>query len=672
MALRLALLLAGLILLAACEDPPGYLENDDDLLDLWGDDFPAPRGLEAMGGDGFNLVTSAPVVWAETHRLQASRQEDFSGDVIELDHVDGQAVHEGLPAGQTWYYRAIAEVMDERSGELLGRSSRVVSAAPRESQVLALYIEMDPSDLDELYSRDVHSDDLLDARVFVGATNGPELDVRGMRFRGSTTRTYDKKGFNIRLEDRPELDDFPDFNFRSEDRGAGNRIILNALYTDPSAMREALNFAMFRELGLPASQTFFTELYINGIFEGLYIGIERLDREALRGWGFQRSHGSFTMVRDELKSSPHRQTLGERSMFGVDMDAAAGSDAERLALLEEIFNSRGEEDEQNWEELLALLRWTHDTPAGADFALGFEERFDVDQVIDFLAIHILTHDRDSLDIDYWLYRDDEADGPWTFIPWDKNLTFGHHYFSGHQGINDFMAYDRDYLPTLTNDLITKFLATPDLRSQLDARTVELATEVFTDQWFEERVAELADQVGPSMARVPDDSSFVVHPQQTHSQSGWLQAHQDALLSFVSLRRSYVLDHLDAAAPLVEDGLRLVVDGLVIAEINPHGQASGQWSVRLVEEEDPDWVGVNRVWEIEVTEPLSADLTLYWRHSPQESWYRQLSMPGRQWYLDAHLEDDEGWTRVSSRTLPFANQTTVPVELEGTTRWRVSY
>lgn len=67
------------------------------------------------------------------------------------------------------------------------------------------------------------------------------------------------------------------------------------------------------------------------------------------------------------------------------------------------------------------MRWVYDTPTGAPFDDEFRERFDVEAFIDFLAIHVLTHDRDVLDIDYWLYRDDEGDGKWKLI---RNCT-GH-------------------------------------------------------------------------------------------------------------------------------------------------------------------------------------------------------------------------------------------------------
>ncbi len=649
-----------------CGDEPG----DDEI--PWEGEEVAPRGVAALGGEGQNLVRFSPAPWADDHRVEASRVDDFD----ELEEVslaeEGAAVHGGLTAGQEWFYRVVA-IGDE------GRevTSPVVSATPTGNELLSLYVEMDPDDLAELYERDPRDDDRLDARLFVGASDGPEVEVEGIRFRGSTTRLYDKKGFNIRLEDRPELEDYPNFNFRSDDRRAGNRLALNALWTDPTAMREALNFEMYDELGVIAPTYYFTELYFNGVFEGLYIGLERIDREAIRRWGLNRSRGEFTMVRDESKS--YRQEFDEissRSIFGTDAVAAFGSEEAAIEAFKEIFRYRGETEDQNWEGLLELVQWVHATPAGATYEQGFREQVDVQNFIDFVAVHVLTHDRDSFDIDFWLYRDDAEDaddGRWKFIPWDKNLTFGHHYFGGFRGVNDFLDYDRDFINYLGNDLIRKALASPGIRAEFDERLHELVTEVFTDQWFADKMAQIADEIAPAMARIPDEGSYEIHPGQHHGELGWWESHQRALKDFVRLRRAYVLHYLGEEEESVASGAQIIdEDGWTVAEFVADDGSSVEWSVDLVELDEEDR-RIDREWIVDVSQPTSGEMTLYWRHTPWESWYGELVMPGQLWYLDAFYEGDDGeWQRVEGEVLPFANKITFPVELEGQSRWRIGY
>lgn len=60
------------------------------------------------------------------------------------------------------------------------------------SGITSLYVQMDSADLEELYSRDVRSDEQLPARLMLSPV-GPEIDLQGLRFRGSTSRLYSKK-----------------------------------------------------------------------------------------------------------------------------------------------------------------------------------------------------------------------------------------------------------------------------------------------------------------------------------------------------------------------------------------------------------------------------------------------------------------------------------------------
>jgi spore coat protein H len=648
----------------ACGSPSGEWVDD---LEFDGEGE-APRAVAALGGDGFVLVRYAPVPGADEHRVLASRDASFR-DALTLPQAEpGAAVHEDLEPGEVWHYRVIALTGDEAG------ISNVVSAAPIESDLLSLWVEMDEGELAELYRRDVHSDERLEARVFVGELEGPELEVEGIRFRGSTTRTYAKKNFNIRLLDRPEIAAYPRFNFRSDQRRAGNRLVLNAMWTDPTAIREALSFAMYEALGLVAPRFEFVELFLNRSFEGLYVSLERIDRELMRGSGLEHRRGAHTLVRDESKAHRHLDAISRRSIFGANLDAVTASDEEALELLQTVFRYRGEVDDHDWAGLLDLIRWVHATSAGAAFEEGFRARFDVDAFMDVLAIHVLTHDRDSLDIDYWLYRNDVDEGPWLLIPWDKNLTFGHHYFGGFQGVNDFFDYDRSFVEAQQNALITKFLASPGLRADFDARLYDLATHVFDDGWHRAQIDALAAHIAPAMARLPDRDAYALHPGQHHGALGWWELHLRALSDFIRLRRAYVLAALGEPDEASTRGHRIVDEaGWVVAEFRPKDGREVELSVDVEELVEPSWRGIAREWRIEAPREVRGELTVYWRHTPVESWYGELVLPGDQFYLDGYLRDGEGpWQRVEGDVVPFSNRITLPVSVQGSTTLRVGY
>ncbi len=624
-----------------------------------------PRGVAALGGDGFIHVRYAPVPGAE-HAVLADRDGSFER-ATELEHIEpGVAIHEDVEPGQTWFYMVVA---DRGEGAV---AAEPVSAETVPNELPSLYVEMDASDVDELYDRDPHKNDRLPAEVFVGDPEGPALDVDGLRFRGATTRFYDKKNFNIRLGAPPALPDFPEFNFRKDgERRAGTRLILNALWTDPSAMREALSLEMFRALGLVTPSYEFTELHLNGAFEGLYLSIERIDRELLRGAGLNPTPGEHTLVRDEAKANRGREEISRRSVFGNPLPE---DDGEAIDLLQAIFRYRGDTEDHDWDGLLDLIRWVNGTPAGSAFEAGFRERFDADRFIDFLAIHALTHDRDVLDIDYWLYRDEAAGGPWRLIPWDKNLTFGAHYHAGVQGVNDFFDYYRDFIQPQQNALVEKFLDTPGLRADFDARLVDLATEVFDDAWYREVMEEMAGEIAPALARPPGGGAYRIHPGQHHGALGWWKEHKQTLLDFVRLRRAFLLAALDREDEAVARGRRVVDDeGWVVAEFRPDGDVEVDLSVDAQSIEEPGWRGIDREYRVEVSEPVTGQLVLYWRHNPVASWYEELEIPGTQWYMDGYRRGDGGhWERLPSRVWPFSNKIELEADLGGPTRFRVGY
>ncbi len=150
--------------------------------------------------------------------------------------------------------------------------------------------------------------------------------------------------------------------------------------------------------------------------------IERIDGDLLADLGL---NPEGTLVRDEIRKfvlsgdrvgpgaavnvrleSRHRQRPAGPAPHRVLRPQRIGC---RLAGLEE------------------LVRWVHATPAGPAFAAGFAERFDVDEVLTWLAIHAVVADVDTFGGDYWRYVDHTTPGSrWQVIHWDKDLTFGSH------------------------------------------------------------------------------------------------------------------------------------------------------------------------------------------------------------------------------------------------------
>jgi spore coat protein H len=526
-------------------------------------------------------------------------------------------------------------------------------------------LEIDGDVVRELYTRDATSDDRVEARAF--DENGDELELDGgIRFRGSSSRLHPKKSFNIRFE---EGQDFL--------HGSG-RMNLKAMYTDPTLMREVLSMDLWHELGHPAPRTSYVDLYINDVYEGLYVHVERVDEDLLAHAGLD---GDGTLVRDGFRDNP----LLPLSMFSQGFDVAAIDDLP--GFLEENVDSR---NEPNWHALAELAQWAHIQEPGDSFASEFADRFDVEVFIDWLALNSLIGDVDSFADDYWLYLDHNTAGSrWYVIPWDNDLSFGSHAREGVDNLNDYFGYEHDISQAATrlqNDLVAKVLQTPQLRWQLDDRTLELI-ERFPAEWFRSRISEIEAGMRSSLDTGPGPGRFSLHPANHRGELGRTDQHTEAIVDFVALRGAHLrhviengptdpgerlMAELPAAAVTAGSRIRATdpsgwtIAELVVTDVDP-GEAGGLQFI--VEPADGD-LAVDRVWRVvNGGAAINGELTVYYRNdvgSPltglrSESWFVSTEAVGRQPEMILTL-DTEAPTFEPTRVNPMSNKATAPVRL----------
>lgn len=554
---------------------------------------------------------------------------------------------------------------------------------------IALHARMSPEDLDTLYERDVWSNELLPVDLWLGDEHGPVAavpSVRGIRLRGWSSRSLPLKSYHIRTDERPYVAEYDQFNFNSGGRRASDRVLLTQLWTDPTGIRAPLAFWMFRELGHPAPSTYFVDWWLNERYEGTYVAVERVDREALRGWGLNRRRGGFTMVRDRIREHGDRLGLDGPTIFSIDPDTLGPNDEARIEILQEVFDSRGETDDHRWEEILELLRWVHRTPAGEEWRAGLKERFDVEALVDFMALMVIQYDTGQFrgDDDYWLYRDHDGNDLWRLIPWDMDRTFGSDYYPGHTVANDFFTFHLE-LPRLGRNSF--FERTREaLADRIDARIRELYLDTFTDAWWDAAIDELAAEVEASLTRWPEPS-FERHPRQHRTESGWFPWHVEALRKFHRLRRTWFLGsrpadgHIGRTEGLVtfdSSGTAWLTDatGWVLAKLEGVPGQVIDLSVELLDNPGAD--GIQRQWLFEARgAPWQGEVTLYYRNRPSETWVPrspegELEVAGRNWEL-TFVEESRGETTwLPTRVNPFANAASAHVSLEGSTRLQLLY
>lgn len=529
------------------------------------------------------------------------------------------------------------------------------------TDVLDLFVWLHPEDLEELYTRDVRSDDRLTGEFAVGNDEARLPLDPGLRFRGNSARFLPKKSFNVRFPGHVEgLDD--------------DRTNLNAMYTDPSQLREHLAMRMFREAGVPTPRTHYVDLHLNDVYEGLYIAIQRVDEWLLAEHDLPS--GGSSLVRDRT-----RQALGSyTSLFAEVEDVVDDRDA-IVELLQEYMDSRGEPD---WNAVADLVLWTHTDEEPEQRLASLQELIDIDAFVTWYAVHVVTGDMDSFADDYWLYKPPDDDALWQIIPWDADLSFGSHFHRELGGVaNDLfhIEYDTHDTASRQNPFLREFLAIEEVSAELDQQ-VELLMGAFSLPWMCSELSRVAPAIEGSAMRAPSDDAFDRHPANHHSAIEDHHLHVAALLDFVQLRWAFLDRQMspegepDTAAVSVDENdvgqsvLFTDADGWTIGRLDVE-QVHHPGEIRLSVEASSRSGDVDRLWTIESDDAdVDGKLSLYYRNTDRfGNWYTASEdlepIEGQSDLGITEVTGEGASDRLASTVNPYSNRVMAEIRLQRT-------
>ncbi|HLQ73434.1 MAG TPA: CotH kinase family protein [Bacillota bacterium] len=522
-----------------------------------------------------------------------------------------------------------------------------------------IHLNVAEEDLNELFERSPFSDDRLNGEATIGDTTAPIE----FRFRGNSSRDFPKKSYNIRFEDRQDVLD------------GKKRLNLNAMWTDPSFMREHIAMQLFHDAGITAPQTSYYELYINDIYEGLYVQVDRVDKDLLKTYDL---NPDGTLIRDRFRQA---EDLERPSIFGFDLSSVDN----KVEFLEENMQYRGEPD---WEAFSELVEWVYETPEGESFYDEFPTVFDADNFTTWLAIHIIIGDRDAFGDDYWMYLDHENEqAKWQLIPWDKDLTFGSHYRDEYGVVNDFFAYEYEHLPeeSWSNTLITKFIRTPELREDLEKKMIELTNSTVSTETVREKINDILPAIKENLSQ-KQRKAFSVHEQNSYSDEQFIDEYADVLLDYMTLRTEYLRANIEPSDSLKVNEATIPLsminkdepvyftdkNGWVIASFIATEMTENDGEVTIKVSEADSNNAINRQWTVSTTHPVEGDLSLYYRndiaHHSKENWFVEdvaiESDTVSQWDLEmVQTDESDEVTALDAVINPFSNKITAPVKLK---------
>lgn len=480
-----------LALLAACG--AGTIEGVDEVdavedVDTAGADT---AGGDTDGGDpgaacGLEIDLETPYfLEGETVSLQVRCASGLAPDAAGVSVV-------GLPEDAV-YGPSSGLVEWQTDGRDGGRVDLTITAptaggGPPESEVVTLWVADDPDAPDArapdplTYTEEwglpvVH----IEVGQPMSETERPAtITVRGQqveggaKIRGAFSSSYTKPSYTLDFESA-ELG-----VAEWGDRTRGHMVLITT-FDDISYVRQKLVYDLWQEMAdfhdaaRLTPRTFFAIVYLDGEYQGLYTGCDRIDDEFVRHMGFEDGEGNL------YKAVSHDANF--------KLERANGAAKTWLASGYRKSEGLPEDDFSDLEALVgAVGAATDDQIASGAYPIQ------LDEFMDWFLLVTYTLAEDSAGKNSYLYAGpDSAD--FRYIPWDFNHSWGQDW----RTLREDAETENEY--RWNNRIFIALQDQPTLRAQLDARAAALhADGPMNAAWVNDRLDAYYETLGPNPAR----------------------------------------------------------------------------------------------------------------------------------------------------------------------------
>ncbi|WP_145146267.1 CotH kinase family protein [Paenibacillus xylanexedens] len=266
-----------------------------------------------------------------------------------------------------------------------------------------------------------------------------------------------------------------------------DKMVLNNNYADPSYMREVLHYEALRSIGMDAPMTNYVNLYVNGELVGFYTGVEAVDDSYLeRNYGEDYEEG--VLYDTDEKSYLQYEEGSDYSTITKDL----GTDKDKA-------------------KLKNFIQTLNEMPEGEKGDI--ESVLDVDSALQYIAGNMVFGNYDSYNGDkghnYMLYSD--ADGKFTVVPWDFNMSFNGYSGGGGRGTTTGSTTTNTNATNVSVDepvlgismenvpMINNLLAVPEYKEKYLSYVNELTDYM---EGIQDRITGLADEIRPYVEADP--------------------------------------------------------------------------------------------------------------------------------------------------------------------------
>lgn len=244
------------------------------------------------------------------------------------------------------------------------------------------------------YSGEIQGDSKTDVNLSELRANELFIYEGDIKVRGGFSMGFPKKSYSLDLKGDHEFLGLPE----------DDDWVLNANHIDKTFMRHVVSYELFEDMADNniASTCAYTEVELNGVYNGLYVAMEKLDKSSL---DLDKS--------DDLAMAFKEPHLFRESYSGIEPEEANN-------FHQQIYPDIDDVDQNAFmDDLRAFILDSDDQI----FSQNLSSWIDVDNFIDWHLLLLISNNSDGILKNFYLYKKD-SNTPLRVAPWDYDHSFG--------------------------------------------------------------------------------------------------------------------------------------------------------------------------------------------------------------------------------------------------------
>ena len=218
--------------------------------------------------------------------------------------------------------------------------------------------------------------------------------LANIKVRGGFSIKFPKKSYEIDLNNDISLLGLPE----------DDDWILNANFIDKTFLRHVISYEVFQDMNSQniASNTRYTELFINNEYEGLYVLMEKIDKSTL---GIELEDSLSFIFKD-----PH---IFRKDYHNITPQKENNFHQQTFPKIKD----------KNQNHIITKMRDFILNSHDSIFTLNIDQFFDINNIIDWHILLLITNNSDGILKNFYLYKINE-ETPIRISPWDYDHSFG--------------------------------------------------------------------------------------------------------------------------------------------------------------------------------------------------------------------------------------------------------